>query len=305
MSKAKVDQFEVNLAKYKDVVKQLVAFKSDIKSENAKQVLALLDEFYPLHDKLKQNKGLSDAQVSRQKRVVADVVKFKLPVDDVRAMSEAAKKILDAETPKPVPTKTLSPAVQAKVLLASIKASVAASKEKNTDEPTQVTVKSQDIDLSAFKSEYAKLLLKLDSFKLHINEKAINAPGRYKALNTKIGNLVTDLKVFGDNFFDKPVTAKSFEEFKSSINALLLNAEAECKNQRGWHMLHPIIKGFVGFLAAISVFPALYILKKSGVQGYVNTFFKTPDTATLVEFKVLKESIVEQENAIEAVVSPK
>lgn len=298
MSKAKVDQFEVNLAKYKDVVKQLVAFKTEIKSENAKQVLVLLDEFYPLHAKLQQNKGLSDTQVSRQKRAVAEVVRFKLPVVDVRAMSEAAKKIVDAETPKPVPTKILPPAEKAKVLLESIKANVAASKAEEKKKALEET-------MTLFKSKYAGFLVKLDGFKQYVDAKAVKAPGRYKTLNTQIGFLVSDLKTFGDNFFDKPVTAKSFNDFKKAVTSVLAKAEQECKNHRGWHKLHPIIKGFVGLLATISGFPALYVYAKSGWQGYVNTFFKTPDTATSVEFKTLKDIMIEPENTVEAASSPK
>ncbi|MFA6303293.1 MAG: hypothetical protein WC627_09215 [Legionella sp.] len=297
MSKAKLDQFEVNLAQYKNVVKQLVAFKGDIKPVNAKQVLALLDEFYPLHAKLQQNRGLSDSQVKRQKRTVADVSNFKLPVNDVRAMSEAAKKIVDAETPKPVPTKILPSAEQAKILYKSIKANVAASKAEEKE-------KALEKNMTLCKSKYAEFLGQLDDFKQYVDAKA-KAHDRYKTLNTKIGSLVSDLKTIGNNFFDKPATAKSFNDFVKAVTSALTSAEQECKNHRGWHKLHPIIKGFVGLLATISGFPALYIYAKSGWQGYVNTFFKTPDTATSVKFKTLKEIMIKSENADEAVISPK
>lgn len=51
-----------------------------------------------------------------------------------------------------------------------------------------------------------------------------------------------------------------------------------------WRNLHPIIKGFLGILAALLVIPAI-LVEAYSKHGYIGTFFKKPHTESTCQFK--------------------
>lgn len=161
------------------------------------------------------------------------------------------------------------------------------------------------LDLSKHAQTYYDLMNELDLLKNNVKKKSKADKGNYNNLYIAINHLNRDLKNIGVAFFSYPATADSFAVFKDRLNKALKTAELECAKQRGWHKLHVIIRGFIGILATLSAIPAFYILYKSGIEGYVNTFFKTPETNSVRQLRPIKVQIEEEEDNIEAVLAPK
>ncbi|MFA6303294.1 MAG: hypothetical protein WC627_09220 [Legionella sp.] len=160
------------------------------------------------------------------------------------------------------------------------------------------------LNLSTHAQTYNDLINDLQIFKTTVESKRSADKGNYHTLYTAIQKLNKELKNLGVSFFSSPATAASFADFKSGVNEALKTAEIECAKQRGWHKLHVIIRGFIGILATLSAIPAFYILYKSGSQGFVNTFFKTPETDSVRQLRAIKVQIEEEEDNIEAVLNP-
>ena len=101
-------------------------------------------------------------------------------------------------------------------------------------------------------------------------------------------------------FFDKP-SAERFKQFKSQCQHALNTVEKEAKNHRGWHKIDPVIRGFLGVLAALSVIGAI-IVAATSKHGYSQTFFGKPETETSQKVTLFKQKYADHLEHVEEVV---
>jgi hypothetical protein len=97
-------------------------------------------------------------------------------------------------------------------------------------------------------------------------------------------------------FFKKPTVSglKTYSEHcKKAIDSL-----KEAKNHRGWHKINPILRAIVGILA-FCVSPIVELFSKN---GYVGTFFKTPETDTAKKIEDFKTKFQSEINEIDLVI---
>jgi hypothetical protein len=125
-----------------------------------------------------------------------------------------------------------------------------------------------------------------------------NNTNHLKYTNVKLAaeKLVSCLEQAQNKFFSQDIiTLKSFEDFKGRCNAAITEAEKEFKNHRGWHALHPMLKGLLGILAGITIIPAL-VVQLISTHGYTATFFscdtKTDASIKLQSFKEKTERLL-------------
>ncbi|AUH71480.1 hypothetical protein [Legionella sainthelensi] len=98
-------------------------------------------------------------------------------------------------------------------------------------------------------------------------------------------------------FFEQP-SAEGFEVFKQFCNGSINEAAGVFKQHRDlWHTIHPILKGILGVVAALTVIPALLVATTK--TGYINTFFKTPETASSKKLHQIKEMLESVEDEME------
>ncbi|WP_115703776.1 hypothetical protein [Legionella sainthelensi] len=98
-------------------------------------------------------------------------------------------------------------------------------------------------------------------------------------------------------FFEQP-SAEGFEVFKQFCNGSINEAAGVFKQHRDlWHTIHPILKGILGVVAALTVIPALLVATTK--TGYINTFFKTPETASSKKLNQIKEMLESVEDEME------
>jgi hypothetical protein len=109
----------------------------------------------------------------------------------------------------------------------------------------------------------------------------------YRTAAQAARTLARDLSKAQEDFFISP-SVEAFPIFKDQCMRAITQAHQPLAAHRGtWHQLHPLIKGFLGVLATLTMIPALIIAAKSQ-HGYVHTFFNTPPTdssKSLEEFK--------------------
>jgi hypothetical protein len=88
------------------------------------------------------------------------------------------------------------------------------------------------------------------------------------------------LQFAGETFFANP-DATSLKAFKASCKNIFASKEAQgLKEHRElWYQIHPILRGILGVLAALTIFPAL-IVGVISQHGYAGTFFTTPETTS-------------------------
>lgn len=141
-------------------------------------------------------------------------------------------------------------------------------------------VSTLNIDLMREHQRFYELMNRLDD--LHaslVNKKypgdTTNPNLKYATAVESVYNLIGNLEDYSEAFFTKP-TPERFAEFKSKCNEAFASTAAELKQHRGvWDQLSPILKGFIGVLATLTVVPAL-IISLATKRGYVDTFFTTP-----------------------------
>lgn len=141
--------------------------------------------------------------------------------------------------------------------------------------------------LAAHKTRFTALLGLLTAKEQQLRHKA-----KHHEQYIKVSKAITRLTAVlqqEQSFFEQPTPAK-FKEFKQNIERAMHSAASAAKNQRGWHTIHPIIRGLVGILAAIAVIPALVIIAKSQ-HGFTQTFFGKPHTATSQKVAALAEEM--------------
>ncbi|KTD53206.1 coiled-coil protein [Legionella santicrucis] len=98
-------------------------------------------------------------------------------------------------------------------------------------------------------------------------------------------------------FFEQP-TAEGFEVFKQFCNGSINEAAKEFKQHRDlWHTIHPVLKSILGVVAALTVIPALIVATTK--TGYVNTFFKKPETTSSKKLGRIKGMLDKVEEEVE------
>ncbi len=90
--------------------------------------------------------------------------------------------------------------------------------------------------------------------------------------------LSKDLTTQVTTLFQGPITTDNLDTFKITCKTTLATAQKEFKKHQGWHALHPILKGFLGLLAALTIIPAIVVQVVTD-HRYKGTFFKQPPTA--------------------------
>ncbi|WP_115707568.1 cell envelope integrity protein TolA [Legionella sainthelensi] len=139
-----------------------------------------------------------------------------------------------------------------------------------------------------FVEQFAVIVLDLQQKKKHNTN--------YKNVTQVALNLYGKLKDAA-LFFEQP-SAEGFEVFKQFCNGSINEAESEFKQHRDlWHTIHPILKGILGVVAALTVIPALLVATTR--TGYVNTFFKTPETASSKKLHQIREMLESVEDEVE------
>ncbi|WP_133131493.1 hypothetical protein [Legionella sainthelensi] len=145
------------------------------------------------------------------------------------------------------------------------------------------------------KSEYLNFVKQFNVIVLDLQQKQKHN-ANYKNVTQVALNLYGKLKDAA-LFFEQP-SAEGFEVFKQFCNGSFHEAAREFKQHRDlWHTIHPILKGILGVVAALTVIPALLVATTK--TGYVNTFFKTPETASSKKLHQLKEMLESVENEVE------
>lgn len=90
--------------------------------------------------------------------------------------------------------------------------------------------------------------------------------------------LIATLEQASRQFFENKISIATYHVFNKHCKDAIIEARAEFQNHRGWlHRLHPILKGFIGVLAVLTVIPAL-IVQCTTQNGYLGTFFSMPKT---------------------------
>ncbi|KTC68099.1 coiled-coil protein [Legionella birminghamensis] len=153
-----------------------------------------------------------------------------------------------------------------------------------------------EIDLEIYRKNFDSLLLKLKDTRDLLLARA-EKNDKYKPVASQISALCTVLEDEMGDFFKNP-SAEKFQESHTLCNKAIQAAEKESAHHRGWHTVHPIVRGIAGVLAAISIIPALIVSFKSD-NGYRKTFFDEPQTATSRKFQVFKTAFEEMKQDFE------
>ncbi len=107
-----------------------------------------------------------------------------------------------------------------------------------------------------------------------------------------INKLHDALILAGKTFFADP-TPKTFAPFVDSCIDSLCTAKIECIGHDGlWAGLHPILRGILGVLAALTVLPML-IVSATSEKGYWHTFFAPYLNETTVDIATIQDNINE------------
>lgn len=110
--------------------------------------------------------------------------------------------------------------------------------------------------------------------------------------------LETRLREEGKTFFAAP-SEKTFNDFKHNITSAIETASQDFRQHRGlWHNLNPLIKGFLGVLAALTIIPALTVAATAR-HGYMKTFFMTPPTDAENQLRTFKRNIESEDGPLD------
>jgi hypothetical protein len=82
----------------------------------------------------------------------------------------------------------------------------------------------------------------------------------------------------------------TLEEFKQKCQTIIATAKPEFASHRGWHQVNSTLRKFLGFLAIVTVVPAI-VVELSTRHGYLGTFFESPKTDALEKIESFMENI--------------
>ncbi|MFI4918797.1 MAG: SidE phosphodiesterase domain-containing protein [Legionellales bacterium] len=159
---------------------------------------------------------------------------------------------------------------------------------------------AQVISPLVLKKQEKQMLILLDKLALTVKElagKVKTNPKDYGPVARELRQLHTTLINEKANFFQKP-TAAGLKQYSDHCNQAI-DSLKEAKNHRGWHKVDPILRAIVGVLA----FCVSFIFEVSSKNGYVGTFFKTPETDTAKKTNDFKARFQSEINEIDAVIS--
>lgn len=128
---------------------------------------------------------------------------------------------------------------------------------------------------AVYEERFAILLAKLKA-----ETQLLPMEPRYKKIRDKAIWLHDRLETVGNEFFKKPsmITERDFNRFNSACQEAIKMAHKEFQKHRDvWYQLHPVIRGILGVLAAISIIPAL--VTAATHNGFLGTFFSEPETS--------------------------
>ncbi len=158
--------------------------------------------------------------------------------------------------------------------------------------------------LAPYEIEFNNLIKQLTVIKDELHEKAKN-DSNYDTVGYFVFVLHDGLLGKMGEFFANP-TALEFQQCQEYCAEIINDAVVQSAKHRGWHAVDPILRGFLGVLAAIAVLPAL-IVEATTKHGYMQTFFGQPPTSTsekvadfIKKFNAQKEKFENQENEVSA-----
>lgn len=145
---------------------------------------------------------------------------------------------------------------------------------------------------------FINLLTQLIEINGELQKKQDNNPDKYKVVYDQSEVLRNAITNAGLIFFINPPTAEGFKDFYETCDNAIKVAEAEFKKHRDvWNQIHPVIRGLLGVLAALTVIPGLVVAITSK-QGYIPTFFSTPETNSQQKLSAFKKDFDKLEEDI-------
>jgi hypothetical protein len=159
--------------------------------------------------------------------------------------------------------------------------------QENTTLETELTLDFVEEDapldnLDQCKERFDFLLAHLKSLHQQIHQSYINSPDQHEKVFKTSLMLNHVLNNEGNKFFNNP-SAKSFEQFQKACHEQMVVAKKEFEAYSGfWERLNPILKGFIGVLAAIPLLPFI-IASVKAKNDFTNTFFSPPPSQKLTE----------------------
>lgn len=113
----------------------------------------------------------------------------------------------------------------------------------------------------------------------------------YENIASAAGKLQTTLEKAREDFFNNPPSEKSLKQFQDTCYQAIEEAKTEFTKHPGiWDQLHPILKGILGVIAAITIIPAIIIQVKSP-RGFIGTFFEAPKANSLIKLELFEKEV--------------
>lgn len=113
----------------------------------------------------------------------------------------------------------------------------------------------------------------------------------YENIALAADKLQVTLEKAREDFFNHPPSEKSLKQFQHTCYQAIEDAKTKfTKHPDIWGQLHPILKGILGVIAAITIIPAIIIQVKSP-RGFIGTFFETPKTDSLIKLESFEKEV--------------
>lgn len=260
------------------------------------QFNSLLPETQDSHCKAQLKKLISETLEDLRRNeatVTHQELDAKVPIflDKEKANKESVKPIATQQKFEPIAKE----AAQKSLDKALLKAQQEQHQQNFIPVAKEAATKARAQMLSKQKSEYFNYVKQLGVIVLDLQKKQKHN-ANYKNVTQVALDLYGKLKEAA-LFFEQP-SAEGFEVFKQFCHYSINEAAGEFKQHRDlWHKVHPVLKGILGVIAALTVLPALMVATTK--TGYVNTFFKTPETESSKKLERIKEMLERMEVEVE------
>lgn len=164
--------------------------------------------------------------------------------------------------------------------------------------PIEVAKNYIQLDLKKHQDQFKILHVDLQEIIEELERKREINPEKYEIILLTARSLSACIKKEADHFFANP-TLDAFFLFKTECHNAIDGAVIEFEKHRGyWHQIHPVLRGILGVIAALTIIPA-FVVEVTTKQGYVQTFFATPKTNLAIKFSKIKEKFDEEEKELE------
>ncbi|CEG57484.1 hypothetical protein [Legionella fallonii] len=169
-----------------------------------------------------------------------------------------------------------------------------ASKPKQKD---RSEVSKGKLDLSKQKEKYDALLKNLGTVVQELFYK-LDKNSKYEQVAFVALDLHDKLACAAEHFFNNP-SADSFKAFKKHCHDSIQAAEPVFAEHRGvWQLTHPVIKGILAVISALTIIPGLMVAGFS-THGFYDTFFGTPITNSAIALAETASEIDDIDNETE------